>query len=86
MTKPSVLLAGGGSIVCLTAAVLLGGWAALWFSIGAFGFVAEAVALNRPDKGDTLSETIWARTRPLWLRIPLGIFMVWLTLHWVFGL
>jgi hypothetical protein len=85
MPKSAVLVAGA-SVVCLIAAIATGGWAALWFSIGAFGFVAEAVALSRKEKGDTLSETVWAKTQPIWLRIPLGIFMVWLTLHFVFRL
>jgi hypothetical protein len=73
------------SLVCLGAAVASGGWSAFWLTVGAVGFAVEAVALHRKAKGDTLSETVWAKTRPLWLRIPLAIFMAWLTVHFVLG-
>jgi len=83
-------LAGAGlsllvGIVCLVAAVLSGGWSAFWLSIGAIGFGVEAYTLYTPGNKDTLSYTVWQKTRPLWLRIPLGIFMLWLTFHFVFG-
>lgn len=71
--------------VCLGAAVVAGGWSAFWLIIGTVGFAVEAVALQRRAKGDTLSETVWSLTRPLWLRIPLAVFLLWLTAHLVLG-
>lgn len=78
-------LSGAAAILCLVAAIAVGGWSAFWLGIGAVGFGVEAYALATPGNQDTLSYTIWQRTRPLWLRIPLAIFMVWLTLHFIFG-
>jgi hypothetical protein len=65
-------------------AVISGGWAAFWLLVGAAGFAAEAVALRRRAKGDTLSETVWRLTGPLWARGLLAVFMLWLTAHFVF--
>ena len=85
--KPAPLLAWTASIICLVGAVTAGSnWTQFWLAMGTAGFLVEGYALHRKAKGDTLSETIWLETRPLYRRIPLGIFMVWLTLHFVFRL
>jgi hypothetical protein len=73
------------ALVCLGTALAVGGWSAFWLGIGTVGFAVEAVALQRHQKGDTLSETVRDLTRPLWLRIPLAVFMLWLAGHFVLG-
>jgi hypothetical protein len=84
--KPAALLSGCAALICLIGAIGSNGWSVFWLAIGAVGFGAEAVALQRPAKDDTLSETIWTKTRPLWIRIPVAVFLVWLVVHWVFGI
>lgn len=83
--KKSAVLVGLASVGALIAAISSGGWAAFWLGLGTVGLAAEAVALQRSAKGDTLSETVWLKTQPLWLRIGLGVFMAWLTIHFVAG-
>jgi hypothetical protein len=74
------------SLVCLLGVLTASsGWEALWLLIGVIGFAVETVALVRQRKGDTLSETVWANTRPLYRRVILAAFMVWLMFHFVFG-
>ena len=82
------LLSGTASLLCtlglVTALNQGNAWSAFWLFIGAVGFGVEAYTVQHPRKGDTLSETVVARTRPLWIRIPLAVFLVWLTIHLVF--
>lgn len=68
-------------------------WLVIWFGLG-FG-VFEAIALIKPQRGDTLSETVWHlfnSTGPLnptewpFKRYVLLVFMIWLTFHFVFGI
>ena len=78
--------AGCASALCAWGAISSSGWEVFWLLVGTIGFAAESFALWRPAKGDTLSETVWDKTKPLTRRIPMGIFLVWLTLHFVFRL
>jgi hypothetical protein len=84
MSKGAIASAAA-AVLCLIGAVAVADWSSPWLVIGAVGFGWEAFTLNRKAKGDTLSETVW-RPKALWARISIAIFMVWLTLHWVFGL
>jgi hypothetical protein len=66
-------------------------WA--WIFWLAFFAVIEGVALFDKDRGDTLSEHIWAwfkiKDKPRqWTarRAVLAVFMVWLTVHMVAGI
>lgn len=68
-------------------------WATyIWITLGAIIAVVESVALLNTMKGDTLSEHVW-----LWLKVKdkshkftawrffVGVFLIWLTGHLVFG-
>jgi len=68
-------------------------WLVIWFGLG-FG-VFEAIALIKPQRGDTLSETVWGlfnSTGPVnpadwpFKRYILLAFMIWLTFHFVWGI
>jgi hypothetical protein len=67
------------SLCCFIIALSAANWSSVWLVIGTVGFGWEAVTLQRRQKGDTLSETIWKL--PIWGRILLGIFFVWLAFH-----
>lgn len=43
----------------------------------------EMVALLNKRKGDTASEKVWRL--PTWARYLLGIFCLWLSMHFAFG-
>jgi hypothetical protein len=67
-------------------------WA--WLLWLAWFLAVEGVALANKRDGDTLSEHVWKwfhvrDPRPTWLvvvgRIVLGLFLLWLCLHLVFG-
>lgn len=83
--RPAAIASGAAAVLCLIGAVVVSDWSSPWLVIGAAGFGYEAFTLHRKEKGDTLSETVW-RARPVWARAGIFLFMVWLTLHWVFGL
>ena len=66
-------------------------WA--WIFWFAFFVVVEGVALLDKDRGDTLSEHVWAwfkiRDKPrqwTWRRAVLAAFLVWLLVHMVAGI
>lgn len=65
-----------------------------WLLWGVYFLILEAVAIFRKTTGDTLSEHIWMwfgvrDDKPgLWgwiRRIALTLFMIWLTVHFIFG-
>ncbi len=68
---------------------------ALWIGWLVYFIVVEAVAIYRTTKGDTLSEHVWLwfgagkHHKPgLWgwvRRLILTGFLVWLTVHFLFG-
>ena len=81
-----VALASAATLLLTTLAVTSSGWAAFWFALLAVGGIAETAALARRDKGDTLSETVWAHTTHPAARIGLGAFLTWLAIHLTFGI
>lgn len=70
-------------------------WSTIWIIWMATFGVVEGIALIRPGRGDTLSENTWRwfKTGPArtvgagwgWRAFALGAFLVWLTLHLMFG-
>lgn len=67
-------------------------WA--WIFWLAFFLLVEGKALFNKQPGDTFSEFVWKLfhvrdSRPTWLvvvaRVVLGLFLIWLCLHLVFG-
>lgn len=61
------------------------GWAWLWIAWGLTGLTAEVIALIRPARSDTLSESIWIllRSHPLVWFISAGLAS-WAAFH-LFG-
>ena len=60
----------------------------VWFSVALLAFgVPEAIAIRRKEKGDTLSESVWALLRTGW-RVPFTILFLgtfcWLIAHFFF--
>lgn len=83
--KVGPALAGSASLLCLLGAVnAASGWGTFWLSVGTLGMGVEAYALHRKAKGDTLSETVWLETASTPRRVALGVFMLWLAVHFVF--
>jgi hypothetical protein len=63
-------------------------WFAAWLAWGASFAVVEGLALLQKDrkKPDTLSEHIWMiRDKVPFGKIGVAGFMLWLSLHFVFG-
>lgn len=72
-------------------------WSWVWLSWASAGVVAELVALARTQRGDTLSEQVWAYLHvtpghtPLsaaLVRFPtymLAVFLLWLVPHFTLG-
>jgi hypothetical protein len=83
MPSPTAVVFALAALGSLVVATQSEGWAVFWFLIGAIGCAGEAIALQRKEKGDTLTETVWANTTSWWVRGPLAVFMVWLTAHFV---
>ena len=50
--------------------------------VGLLGLEAIGLADPRPD--DTLTSGVWALfdAYGLWVKIPLGVFLAWLPIHW----
>jgi hypothetical protein len=73
------------------------GWTVTWLAWIAFGVVAELVALVRTQRGDTLSEQVWAYLKVTPGRTPLSaalvrfptyvlaVFLLWLVPHFTLG-
>lgn len=62
------------------------GWGVVWFGILTIGGVVETIALVRQAKGDTLSESVWNRTRHPLAKVALALALIWLFFHFVFGI
>jgi len=75
----------------------MSGWLIYWLLWGLMFAVGEGIALKRTEKGDTLSEQIWA-----WLKVTpgktpassalfrfpsavVGATLIWLFFHFLFG-
>lgn len=55
---------------------------AVWLLLAIATALAEGYALGRPEKGDTLSEQVWALLRRPWFRWGVAVpFWAWLTWH-----
>jgi hypothetical protein len=81
---PSAFFAVWGVIFSSLAIFAAEGFAIFWFSALAVVSFVEAYALWDAARDDTLSETVWRYTKPLWVRLLLLVFMSWLLVHFVF--
>ena len=70
----------------------MSGWTVAWLLWLAMFAAVEGAALINKDRGDTLSEHIWAwfkiREKPrqwTWRRAVLAAFLTWLLVHMVAG-
>ena len=63
----------------------MGGWTIAWIALAAVGTTMEAIALLRSERGDTLSEQVWAALRrgPLVLRWLVAGILLWVLVHFV---
>jgi hypothetical protein len=79
-----VFLGAAASVFFAAMAFVSDGWAVFWFLLLLVGAMAETYALYREEKNDTFSESVWRKTTKPWQRWLLGLFMFWLTFHFLF--
>lgn len=77
-------VSGAATALFAVLAFTTGGWASFWFTLLTIGGVAETVAIARRERDDTFSETVWNATKHPAARIALALFMLWLTIHFIF--
>jgi hypothetical protein len=70
----------------------MNGWTVAWILWLAMFAVIELPAILNRDKGDTLSEHVWAwfavKGKPRgwqWRRLTLIVFLAWLVVHFISG-
>jgi hypothetical protein len=84
VTKGS-LIAVCATVLFAMFAVLSSGWQTAWWAFLAVGGIMETVALMRRDKGDTLSESVWAKSDDPKIRAAVLVFMAWVAWHFTWG-